>query len=319
MRALGTSAKLSSGAAAVALASLLLIPPASGSIVGANRARHITQTVAQEPKVAPTKIKDRRIQWDPPNLDEPLASVSSSPPCTISDVLRQVGARAQEMMANIPNFAANERIQYQARDQMGSVAEAQAGTFDYIAQFAPDGSGWTVQETRTPLKGTEAFPASAQDVGLPELALIFLPRYQPDFDMTCDGAAQWDGQAAWVIRFRQRPDKPSEILSVPGTKPLYRMKLKGRAWLAADSGEVLHLDTGILEAIPSLRLRNWWLSINYGPVQFHSVNVRMWLPQTVDAYAQFDDYRTLISHTFADFMVFSVRAQQDIGKPNGQH
>ncbi|HEV2491392.1 MAG TPA: hypothetical protein VGT03_16430 [Candidatus Acidoferrales bacterium] len=290
-----------------------------GSFGGASAARPNAIRVAQQQIDSAKKIKDRLIRWDPPNLDGPLGSVSASPPCTLSHVLEQAGARAQEMMDNIPNFTANERIQYQATDPIGQLEQAQSGTFEYVALFSSDGTGWTVQEYRTPLKGTETFPASAQDIGLPELALIFLPRYQADFDMTCEGAAQWNGEAAWVVHFRQRPDKPSEMLSIPGTKPLYRLKLKGRAWLAADSGEVLHLDTGILGAIPALRVRNWWLSINYGPVQFRSLKIRMWLPQTVDASTEFDDHRMMIYHTFADFMVFSVHTQQEIGKPKEPH
>jgi hypothetical protein len=277
--------------------------------------------VSQQTMNAAKKIKDRLILWNPPNLDRPLRSVSASPPCILSDVLRQAAASAQELADNVPNFIANERIQYEALalGMMGGLVEADSGTFEYLAQFTPEGTGWTVQETRTPLKGSRDFPASAQDIGLAELAFIFLPRYQPDYEMTCDGAARWNGEAAWVIYFRQRPDKPSETLSVGGAKSPYRLKLKGRAWVARDSGEVLHLETGILEPSPTINVRNWWLSIDYGPVQFHSQNVRMWLPQTVDVYAEFDNYRTIIYHTFADFMMFSVHTHQVIQKPTQPH
>lgn len=318
MCGLRSSARVSTGATAVAICTCLL---AAGSVGRASGARHHTPSVAQQPNDAAKKIKNRLIRWDPPNLDGRLRSDSASPPCTLSNVLEQAGARAQEMLVNVPNFTANERIQYQALGQLGGLVDEQSGTFEYVALFVPKATSWVVQEYRTPVKGTETFPASALDIGLPELALIFLPRYQEDFDMTCEGAAQWNGDAAWVIHFQQRSDKPSEIISVPGTNPLYRLKLKGRAWLAADSGEVLHLETGNLEAIPvdGMRVRNWWLSINYGPVQFHSEVVRMWLPQTVDAYAEFEDHRTIIYHTFADFMVFSVHTQQEIGKPKEPH
>jgi hypothetical protein len=54
--------------------------------------------------------------------------------------------------------------------------DEQNGTFDHLSFFRPNGTDWAVQETRTPVKGTQAFSANAQDIGLPELALIFLPR-----------------------------------------------------------------------------------------------------------------------------------------------
>lgn len=305
-------------ATAVAICCCLL---AAGSVGRATGARDYQTRVTRQSKGAAKKIKNRLIRWDPPNVDGRLGSVSASPPCTISGVLEQARAAAQEMVSNLPNFTAKERIQYQVFGQIGGLMDEQSGTFEYLALFVPNGTGWAVQETRTPVKGTEAFPASAQDIGLPELALIFLPRYQKDYDMTCEGAAKWNGEAAWVIHFQQRPNEPSETLSFSDTERLYPVKLKGRAWLAADSGEVVHLETGILEPIPvsGMLVRNWWLSINYGPVQFHSQNVRMWLPQTVDAYAELDGHRTIIYHTFADFMVFSVHTHQEIRKPTEPH
>lgn len=272
--------------------------------------------VAQQSQGAAKKIKDRSMGWEPPSVDRPLRGVSAVPPCNLAEVLKQAGARAEELAGNVPNFTADERIQYRALDLMGSVVDAASGTFEYLALFVPEGGGWVVQETRTALKGTHTFPASAQDTGLAELAFIFLPRYQGDFDMSCEGAAPWNGEAAWVMHFQQRPDKPAEMIRVAGTK--YRLKLKGRAWLAAGSGEVLHLESGILEPITATGMRNWWLEIDYGPVQFPRQDVQMWLPQTVDAYAELDNYRTMVYHTFANFMMFSVHTRQDGQKPAAQ-
>jgi hypothetical protein len=45
-----------------------------------------------------------------------------------------------------------------------------------------------------------------------------------------------------------------------------------------------------LSAVPlSFRVRHWYLSINYLPVEFHNRNVCMLLPQTVDALYDFED------------------------------
>jgi hypothetical protein len=313
-RASGSGMKLFPAALAI---TALVCSLAAASGVRAARAAVNVEQQSRESQDAARKIKDRFIQWNPPNLDKPLRAVSASPPCNVADVLKQAAARVEELAGNVPNFTADERIQYEARDDFGSLMDADSGTFEYLALFVPEGSGWAVKETRTPLKGTHVFPASAQDIGLPELAFIFLPRYQGDFEMTCEGAAPWNGQAAWVMHFQQRPDKPAEMVSIAGTK--YRLKLKGRAWLAADSGEVLHLETGMLEPISAMGMRNWWLSINYGPVQFPRQNAQMWLPQTVDAYAEFDNVRTMIYHTFADFMMFSVHTHQGVGRPAEPH
>lgn len=55
-------------------------------------------------------------------------------------------------------------------------------------------------------------------------------------------------------------------------------KVKGRAWISADSAYVVHLETALMQGIPGTGVRDSWFSIDYGPVQFHSQNVSVWLP-----------------------------------------
>jgi hypothetical protein len=70
--------------------------------------------------------------------------------------------------------------------------------------------------------------------------------------------------------------------------------------------EVLHLESGLTDEMPKARVRHWYLSIDYAPVQFHTQNVRMLLPQTVDAYCDFEDHRTIVYRAFSNFKLFSV-------------
>ncbi len=99
------------------------------------------------------------------------------------------------------------------------------------------------------------------------------------------------------------------------SKLSYPVGLKGRAWIASDSGEIVHMETAMLEEVPAAKLHHWYLSIDYAPVQFQSQSVKVWLPHTVDGYCDFGDRRTIVFHTFTDFLLFSVKTDQAIGKP----
>jgi hypothetical protein len=77
----------------------------------------------------------------------------------------------------------------------------------------------------------------------------------------------------------------------------------------------MHLEATLIEAVPAFNVRHWYLSIDYAPVQFRTRNVRVWLPQTVDAYCDFGDRRTVRYHTFTNFLLFSVQTDQTIDKP----
>ncbi|MGC1484028.1 MAG: VWA domain-containing protein [Candidatus Acidiferrum sp.] len=275
--------------------------------------------VVPESKDAEKKPKSKLLLWDPPNVDAPLRSQSSSPPCPLSHVLEQSGARADGLITSLQNFTAQEKIEYHSLGNMGLLLEAGKGTFDYTVDFQQRLGGLAVQENRTPERGSRALATSAQDAGLPEMALIFLPDFQSDYEMKCEGEAEWNGQATWVIHFQQRKDRPSHTASFSVKGVAYPANLKGRAWIAQDSspdsGEVMHLETGLMEAIPAANVLQMYLSIDYAPVQFRTQSERVWLPQAVEAYGNFGDHRTIVHHTFTDFLLFSVRTQQVIEKP----
>jgi hypothetical protein len=141
--------------------------------------------------------------------------------------------------------------------------------------------------------------------------------------MKCEGESEWNGLAAWAIHFQQRAGAKGHLLfCTDGYGVAHAAKVKGRAWISVDSGEVVHLETALMQAIPEARVRDEWFSIDYGPVRFRTRNVSVWLPQAADSFTQFDDpdsHRMIIYHTFENFMLFSVQVRQEIGKPPLPH
>jgi hypothetical protein len=117
------------------------------------------------------------------------------------------------------------------------------------------------------------------------------------------------------VEFQQRPDRPARTFSFSNPSGSYSAQLKGRAWIAADSGEILHLETGTMQGLPAVHVYHWFLSITYAPVRFQTRDVRVWLPHIADAYSDFGDHRNIVYHTFSDFLLFSVDTDQKIEKP----
>lgn len=271
--------------------------------------------IAPETKVAGRKPKSNVLLWNPPNVDGPVHSHNSSSPCLLSGVLEQAGSRAHELAANLQNFTSQEKIEFQLRSSVTHVLQSGTGAFDYNVDFAKTPAGLAVQEKRVPERGHRAFPFIIQDVGIPEMALIFLPEFQGDYEMRCDGAAEWNGQATWVVHFQQRNDRPTHTVSFEVKGVAHPAKLKGRAWIAQDSGEVVHLETSLMEAMPAANVRQMYLTVDYAPVPFRTLNTTVWLPQAADAYGDFGDHYTIAYHTFTDFLLFSIQTDQVIEKP----
>lgn len=266
-----------------------------------------------------TAQKTPALRWDPPKVDAPVPSLSSKPPCSLADVLKQAGARAEELIAHLQNFDAHEQIRYERTDEIGMPEEFADAKFDYVVDFGGNSDVPVVHETRTLLTGAgDAQIRAIVDRGLPALALIFYPTLQSDYDMRCEGSTQWDKRSAWVIHFRQIKGRRPRTFGIRTTTTVFPLGLKGRAWIAADSGNVMHVETNLVDGIVTIGLQGNAVSVEYAPVKFLSQNVEVWLPQSAVAYYDYGERRMIVGHTFTEFQLFSVQTQQVIEKPKIQ-
>jgi hypothetical protein len=262
--------------------------------------------------------KPPALRWDPPQVDVPVPSLSPSPPCPLSDVLKLAAHSTAELIDHLQNFDAHEQVRYEETDALGIPQMSMTEKFDYLVDFGAQSGPLSVHETRTPLAGSDDAHLSAiVDKGLPVLALIFYPELQRDYEMRCEGSTQWNGQPAWVVYFRQVNGMHPRTLSMTTATSSFAVSLKGRAWIGEDSGEVMHLETNLVKGIPIIELRANAVSIDYAPVTFPSRNLELWLPKSAVAYTDYGKRRTIIEHTFSDFQLFSVQTQQVIEKPKG--
>jgi hypothetical protein len=259
--------------------------------------------------------KKAMLRWDPPQVDAPVASLAMTPPCSLPDVLNQASQRATNLVSSLQNFTAHERIRYEETDDLGNPDFASTEDFNYFVDFGEKAGALKSHETRTQINTDSTAMGELRDTGLAVLALIFHPLMQDDYDMRCEGYGAWNEKPAWVVRFQQKKDKKPRTLSFHTPNSSYRASLKGRAWIAADSGEIIHLEINLVAGIGMLGLQGNAVSVDYAPVQFHSQNVELWLPKTAQAYADYGKRRMIIDHTFSEFQLFSVQTQQQIEKP----
>jgi len=275
--------------------------------------------------------KAQALRWEPPQVDVRLLSLSATPPCSLPDVLKQAGQRAEELVSHLQKFIAHEQIRYEQTNRLGmGVSGIQqmsgAAKFDYVVDFGEKSEPLNIHEYRTRLADTDDRNLSAfLDKGLPVLALIFYPVLQSDYEMRCEGLTRWNNQPAWVVHFRQVKGKRPRTLTMetptevhPGSLNAAEerlLSLKGRAWIGADSGQVMHIETNLVEGILMIDLQEIAISVNYAPVKSQSQNLEIWLPQYAVGYTDYAKRRIIIEHTFSDFQIFSVQMQQTIQKP----
>lgn len=260
--------------------------------------------------------------WLPPDVDEKMPPVEPGATCALEEVLEKAGKRAQAFVKNVERFTASEFLKHEAIDKWGIAAPPETRRFDYVAAIEEPKPGILVVEEYRSSGGSSAeFPGGVVTNGLPALALVFHPDNAANFEMTCEGLAHWNGKSAWQIHFRQRRDKPNTIrsyrLGVDG--PSHPVALKGRAWILADSFEIARLETDLITPLPQIKLVADHTAIEYGPVEFRSRDVAMWLPQSAEVYYDWRGKRIHRRHSFSNYMLFEVDEKQHIAEPKTQN
>lgn len=254
--------------------------------------------------------------WAPPDVDRAVPPVAAGLSCSLPEVLQQASRGVKEFVDNLEKFTATEQIEQWELDGLGKVRKSQVLTVDYFASIGEVRPGTlSVEEARNGSTSPESLHAKYLALGLPAIALIFHPYYVDDFKMTCEGLGQWHGRPAWQVRFQQRPDRRSRIRAYRVGGYWVPVKVKGRAWIAADANQILSLQTNLVEPLPQIRLRSESLTIQYGPAKFRNRNLELWLPKSAEVYFDLQGRRYHHRHSFSNFLLFSVDTRQEIQPP----
>jgi tetratricopeptide (TPR) repeat protein len=258
--------------------------------------------------------------WAPLDVDEVRPTVDANVTCSLPDVLKQTSERAAAVLSNLEKIGAKEIIDLYDMDPQGGAKLRTSHTFDYVVGFkhAREKRYMFVEESRLGRVDSDPLVTRTYTHGLTALVLVFHPYYIDDFDMACEGLGQWRGEPAWIVTFRQRPDKPSRLHSYTIQQNQFPVDLKGRAWIAANSYQFLRIETDMMKPVPEIELRREHLVVEYKPVDFPNQKLRLWLPSTAQVHMQRRGRRMRLDHSFSDFMLFLVDVRQDIKAPREQ-
>lgn len=257
--------------------------------------------------------------WLPPDVDAAVPTVEPGSTCAVDDVVKNVGHRLMELMSDVDRFTATESLMHESINRYGIPSPPENRKFNYVVSIQEVRHGYlNVEEYRGSRGGLPAdFPEGVATNGLPALVLIFHPYNVVNFETTCEGLARWNGALAWQVHFRQRPDKPNTIKKyrIGAEGQSYAVALKGRAWISADTYQILRLETDLVAPVPQIRLVADHADIEYGPVKFKQGKVNLWLPQSADVYYDWRGRRTHRRHSFSNYMLFAVDDKQKISAP----
>jgi tetratricopeptide (TPR) repeat protein len=254
--------------------------------------------------------------WRPPGIDESKPSTSEGVNCPFDNVLEMSGQRVKELVDNVSRIAAIERLLHEQVNEMGNPTTRETRDYDYVATIAEhSGGGFGVDEDRFERLTRADSPDGISSSGFAALALIFHPNVRQDFEMSCEGLGRWQGRATWLVHFKQRPDRAPRMVDFKLNGNTYPVRLKGRAWIAADTFEVVRIESELISPIPEIRLRCQQQVVEYGPVKFPRKKLELWLPVKADIYLDYRNHRYYRSHTYDHYMLFAVDSDEKRKEP----
>jgi thioredoxin-like negative regulator of GroEL len=296
---------------------IVLAEPSSG-LPAAARAP-VTMRASQPMEASVASMAEDLVpppKWMPPDIDESMPAVEPGVACPLQRIQNETGKRVHGFIDAVNRISATESLYDEVIDRFGFPASRESRNYTYVASLEEIRPGvYNVEEYRNGSIALDIFPERIATLGLTSLVMIFHPAYRDDYEVSCEGLSRWHGGLAWQVHFRQRPDKPARLRAYRVGSQTFPVSLRGRAWIAVDTFQVVSLETDMVAPIPQIRLKAEHTAIEYMPVRFSSHNQELWLPQSAELFFDFGGRRMHRRHHFRDYMLFSVDEKQKISAP----
>jgi tetratricopeptide (TPR) repeat protein len=274
---------------------------------------------AAAPRKSTTLITEELVpppKWMPPDVDESMPPVESVAGCPLEKVRDEAGKRVGEFVDAVNRIAATESLENEVIDRAGLPMRRVSRNYSYVASVQQIRPGmYTMEEYRNGAMDLDLFPERVATLGLTALVMAFHSVYRDDYDVACEGLSRWHGGLAWQVHFRQKADKPARLRSYRVNSLSFPVALRGRAWIAADSFQIVSLETDIVSPIPQIQLKAEHISVEYAPVKFSSHKTQLWLPESAEIFFDYGHRRMHRRHYFRDYMLFAVDEKQQISVP----
>jgi len=254
--------------------------------------------------------------WSPPNVDDAVPPADTTRSCPLTEVVGQAGQRVLEFVRNVDRFTATESLSHQSLNEFGLAVRSANISFNYLVAIQEMKPGvFDVQEFRNGSTSNEEFPEHVATLGTVAMVFVFHPNYAGDFDFQCEGKTHLDGQDVWQVHFAQKTGRAARLRSYRLGNQYFRVGLKGRAWISADTSQILRMEADLVNGVPDIRLRAEHQDVTYGPVPFQKKNIVLWLPLSAQTYLDFNGHRIHRRQDFTNYLLFWIDERQNIEAP----
>ena len=241
----------------------------------------------------------------------------------LAEILTAVGKNVAELFTSLPNICAIEKVRQERLDDKGKERTSQDSKYRYLALIPDHPTGPSVDEYRADASGRigarlELSDYSMLTEGFISAPLVFHPAYQAGGTFELLGSQTLDGRKLYVIAYAQDPAKTGLFGTFTFGNTTRMTYKQGLAWIDAESYQVVHITSDLLEPLPLVRLKKETTDIYFSEIQFKRLDHRFWLPAAVTVTLEWNGRVYRNQHAYSEFLVSNVDETQKIGKPKEQ-
>ena len=206
---------------------LPMLPGMKATLVRA-RSERLNAAIAPE---LPSKVEER--PWAPPDVDSKEYAIAPGVSCNAEEIIPRAMLREKSQLENLEKFGATEHIEHQEIDKNGVPGPLKVHNFNYLVFVYPyKNDSVFLEENRDGGSGVADFPTSLVTTGLNSLGInVIQPAYRPGYNYQCEGLSSIRGEAAWQVRFEEKPNANLDVRRWQRSGTIYNIPLKGRIWL----------------------------------------------------------------------------------------
>src|ERR1700738_2930759 len=232
------------------------------------------------------------------------AATVSSPAQSVDGLPMLAQKQVVKYISQLSNLHCKEMVTQEKLSPSGHVQTTERSIYDYLVMMEGPGDDFQLNESRLETKGGghKALPMLVTN-GFSTLLLVFHPYYSSAFEFEPGPDEVVNGTPAMTVHFKHiRGRRTLAALALRSRE--FPLELQGTAWLDKKTGQVLKMESTLIDDMTDIGLRSLNVHVEYSQVHLGGTAGVMTLPMlaTVEVTTPKQHWRN--AHAFTDYKVF---------------
>lgn len=223
----------------------------------------------------------------------------------------QAQKQVVKYISELANLHCKESVTQEKLSSSGHVQTTERSSYDYLVMMEGNGDDFQLNESRLETKaGSHKSLPMLVTNGFSTLLLVFHPYYSGAFEFTQGPEEVVNGIPTSTVLFKHiHGQRTLAALALRNRE--FPLELQGTAWLDKNTGEVLKMESNLIDDMSDIGLRSLKVHVDYRQIHLGGNTGTMTLPvlATVEVATPRQHWRN--THTFTDYKVFGAQAEQD--------